>query len=55
MNDRLTVTAAVATVLASVALYSLISRSGWFWGRTTATEEDFESPLTSVSTSTIPD
>ena len=31
MNDRLTVTAAVATVLASVALYSLISRTGWFW------------------------
>ncbi|HEX7266678.1 MAG TPA: DUF3488 and transglutaminase-like domain-containing protein, partial [Streptosporangiaceae bacterium] len=31
MNHRLTVTAAVATVLASVALYSLISRTGWFW------------------------
>jgi len=31
MNHRLTVTAAAATVLASVSLYSLISGTGWFW------------------------
>ncbi len=31
MNHRLTVTAAAATVLASVALYPLISRTGWFF------------------------
>jgi transglutaminase-like putative cysteine protease len=31
MNQRLTVTAAAATVLASVSLYSLISGGGWFW------------------------
>jgi transglutaminase-like putative cysteine protease len=31
MNRRLTVTAAVATVLASVALYPLITRLSWFW------------------------
>jgi transglutaminase-like putative cysteine protease len=31
MNRRLTLTAAAATVLASVSLYSLITRLGWFW------------------------
>ena len=31
MNHRLTVTAAAATVLASVALYPLISTTGWFF------------------------
>jgi transglutaminase-like putative cysteine protease len=31
VNHRLTVTAAAATVLASVSLYSLISGGGWFW------------------------
>ena len=31
MNHRLTVAAAAATVLASVALYPLISRTGWFF------------------------
>ena len=31
MNHRLTVTAAVATVLASTAMYPLIARTGWFW------------------------
>ena len=31
MNHRLTVTAAAATVLASVSLYSLTSGGGWFW------------------------
>jgi len=31
MNRRLTVTAAAATVLASVALYPLIMRLSWFW------------------------
>jgi transglutaminase-like putative cysteine protease len=31
MNHRLTVTAAVATVLASVSLYPLLSGSRWFW------------------------
>jgi transglutaminase-like putative cysteine protease len=31
MNHRLTVTAAAATVLASVALYPLITRLSWFW------------------------
>jgi len=31
VNHRLTVTAAAATVLASLALYSLISRTGWFF------------------------
>jgi transglutaminase-like putative cysteine protease len=31
VNHRLTVTAAAATVLASVALYPLISRTGWFF------------------------
>ncbi|HUL25460.1 MAG TPA: DUF3488 and transglutaminase-like domain-containing protein [Streptosporangiaceae bacterium] len=30
-NHRLTVTAAVATVLASIALYPLMTRLGWFW------------------------
>ena len=31
MNRRLTLTAAVATVLASLALYPLITMLGWFW------------------------
>ena len=31
MNHRLTVTAAAATVLASLALYPLISTAGWFF------------------------
>jgi len=31
VNHRLTVTAAAATVLASIALYSLISETGWFF------------------------
>ena len=31
MNHRLTVTAAAATVLASIALYPLIAGAGWFW------------------------
>jgi transglutaminase-like putative cysteine protease len=31
MNRRLTLTAAAATVLASVSLYSLITRLSWFW------------------------
>jgi transglutaminase-like putative cysteine protease len=31
MNHRLTVTAAAATVLASLAMYPLIARTGWFW------------------------
>ena len=31
MNNRLTVTAAAATVLASLALYPLISTAGWFF------------------------
>lgn len=31
MSHRLTVTAAIATVLASVALYSLVSGGRWFW------------------------
>jgi transglutaminase-like putative cysteine protease len=31
MNRRLTVTAAVATVVASVALYTLMTTLGWFW------------------------
>ena len=31
MNHRLTVTAAAATALASIALYPLISRTGWFF------------------------
>jgi hypothetical protein len=31
MNHRLTVTAASATVLASVSLYPLMTRLGWFW------------------------
>ncbi len=31
MNHRLTVTAAAATVLASIAMYPLISRTGWFF------------------------
>ena len=31
MNHRLTVTAAAATVLASVSVFPLISRAGWFW------------------------
>ena len=31
MNKRLTVTAAAATVLASIALHPLISGTGWFW------------------------
>ena len=32
MNARLTVAAAVATVLASIALYPLIAGGTWFWG-----------------------
>ncbi|HKA98921.1 MAG TPA: DUF3488 and transglutaminase-like domain-containing protein [Streptosporangiaceae bacterium] len=31
MNNRLTVTAAMATVLTSIALHPLISQTGWFW------------------------
>ena len=31
MNTRLTVTAATATVLASVALYPLMTAPSWFW------------------------
>jgi transglutaminase-like putative cysteine protease len=31
VSHRLTVRAAAATVLASVSLFSLISRAGWFW------------------------
>jgi transglutaminase-like putative cysteine protease len=31
MNLRLTVTAAVAVILASVSLYPLIQNAGWFW------------------------
>jgi transglutaminase-like putative cysteine protease len=31
MSHRLTVTAAAATVLASIAMYPLISTTGWFW------------------------
>ena len=31
MNTRLTVAAAVATVLASIALYPLLDSGGWFW------------------------
>ncbi|HEY6275066.1 MAG TPA: DUF3488 and transglutaminase-like domain-containing protein [Streptosporangiaceae bacterium] len=37
MNHRLTVTAAAATVLASIALYSLIDKTGWFWAGLGAT------------------
>ena len=32
MNTRLTVAAAVATVLASIALYPLLDGGTWFWG-----------------------
>ncbi len=32
MNSRLTVAAGVATVLASVALYPLVTAGIWFWG-----------------------
>jgi transglutaminase-like putative cysteine protease len=32
MNTRLTVAAAVATVLASIALYPLLNGGTWFWG-----------------------
>lgn len=32
MNVRLTVTAAVAVVLASVSVYPLVQGAGWFWG-----------------------
>jgi transglutaminase-like putative cysteine protease len=31
MNHRLTVTAAAATLLASISIYPLVARSGWFW------------------------
>ena len=31
MNYRLTVTAAIATALASISLYSLVSGALWFW------------------------
>ncbi|HEV3292811.1 MAG TPA: DUF3488 and transglutaminase-like domain-containing protein [Streptosporangiaceae bacterium] len=37
MNHRLTVTAAAATVLASLALYPLVARTGWFWAGMGAT------------------
>src|SRR5262249_22586525 len=32
VNTRLTLAAAVATVLASIALYPLLDSGGWFWG-----------------------
>ena len=32
MNTRLTVAAAVATMLASIALYPLLDGGTWFWG-----------------------
>jgi transglutaminase-like putative cysteine protease len=32
MNHRLTATAAVATALASISLYPLLSGTSWFWG-----------------------
>jgi transglutaminase-like putative cysteine protease len=32
MNHRLTVTAAIATALASISLYPLLSGTSWFWG-----------------------
>ena len=32
MNTRLTVAAAVATMLASIALYPLLAGGTWFWG-----------------------
>ncbi len=32
MNTRLTVAAALATVLASIALYPLLAGGTWFWG-----------------------
>jgi ribosomal protein S8 len=31
MNIRLTVTAAIAVILASVSVYPLIESAGWFW------------------------
>jgi len=37
MNHRLTVTAAAATLLASVSLYPLMARTGWFWAGAGAT------------------
>jgi transglutaminase-like putative cysteine protease len=37
MNHRLTLTAAAATLLASVSLYPLVARSGWFWAGAGAT------------------
>ncbi len=37
MNHRLTRTAAAATLLASVSLYPLVARSGWFWAGAGAT------------------
>jgi transglutaminase-like putative cysteine protease len=37
MNHRLTLTAAAATVLASISLYSLVARTGWFWAGVGAT------------------
>jgi transglutaminase-like putative cysteine protease len=36
MSHRLTVTAAAATVLASTAMFPLISQTGWFWAGTGA-------------------
>jgi TgpA N-terminal domain/Transglutaminase-like superfamily/Domain of unknown function (DUF4129) len=32
VNNRLTVAAGLATVLASIALYPLVAGGGWFWG-----------------------
>jgi transglutaminase-like putative cysteine protease len=37
MNHRLTLTAAAATVLASVSLYTLVAKTGWFWAGVGAT------------------
>jgi len=37
MNHRLTVTAAAATLLASVSLYPLVAKTGWFWAGAGAT------------------
>ncbi|HYB89009.1 MAG TPA: hypothetical protein VEC76_19345, partial [Streptosporangiaceae bacterium] len=37
MNHRLTVTAAAATVLASISLYPLITGTGWFFAGIGAT------------------
>jgi transglutaminase-like putative cysteine protease len=37
MNHRLTLTAAAATLLASVSLYPLVHKTGWFWAGAGAT------------------